>query len=109
MSEKITKRQAEKSRQAIMTTQILNRLQAHGDGEVELTSSQIKSYEILLKHSLPALTATEITEIKEEINPENLEQRLMDIFRNNPDIARKFAALANKKPELKVVNDVQET
>ena len=38
---------------------ILDRLHKHGDSILELSSTQIKAYEILLRKSLPDLTASD--------------------------------------------------
>lgn len=44
-------------RKKIQASQLLNRLTDHAFGEVELSQSQIKAIEILLKKSLPDLTS----------------------------------------------------
>jgi hypothetical protein len=49
------------TRTRIRTTQLLNRLQDHADGKVELTNSQVKAVEILLRKSLPDLSAVQLT------------------------------------------------
>ena len=54
------------TREKIRTSQLINRLTAHALGEadpqsgkpVELSATQVRSIEILLKKSLPDLTAT---------------------------------------------------
>lgn len=48
-------------RKKIQASQLLNRLTDHAFGEVELSQSQIKAIEILLKKSLPDLSAVELT------------------------------------------------
>ena len=58
-----TKRQTDKSRAAIKTTQLINRLQDHVQGKVQLDSSQVQSIRILLGKSLPDLTSTEFTDV----------------------------------------------
>ncbi len=50
----------ERTRAKIKTSQLLNRLYQHAIGEVEMTSSQIKATEILLKKTLPDLSATQV-------------------------------------------------
>jgi hypothetical protein len=60
-------------RQRIRTSMLLNRLTAHALGEpdpqtgkpVELSATQIRAIEILLKKSLPDLSATAITKTGE--------------------------------------------
>jgi len=53
-----TKRNAmliEEARQKIKTTQLINRLQDHGLGTIEMSSTQVKAVEILLRKSVPDL------------------------------------------------------
>lgn len=45
------------AREKIRTTQLINRLQDHAFGTVEMTDTQIKATAILLKKSLPDLQA----------------------------------------------------
>jgi hypothetical protein len=59
--ERYTKFQTEACRAKIKTTSIINRLQSHLSGEIELTATQVRCAEILLNKSLANLTATEIT------------------------------------------------
>jgi hypothetical protein len=48
-------------RQKIQASQIVNRLQNHVDGKVELSATQVQAARILLDRSLPTLTSTELT------------------------------------------------
>jgi hypothetical protein len=48
-------------RAKIQSSQIINRLQNHLDGEVNLSPTQVKAAEILLKKSIPDLSSTELT------------------------------------------------
>jgi hypothetical protein len=43
------------ARQKIQTTQLINRLQNHGLGTLEMTATQIKAIEILLRKAVPDL------------------------------------------------------
>lgn len=61
MAKRITLTQSEDTRKKIQTSQLINRLSKHAFGEVELLPTQIKAIEILLKKSLPDLSAIEIT------------------------------------------------
>lgn len=45
-----------KTRQKIQTSQIVNRLLNHTLGEVEMTNTQVRAAEILLKKTLPDLS-----------------------------------------------------
>lgn len=49
----------ERTRAKIKTSQIINRLMLHINGEVEMSSSQVRSAEILLKKTLPDLQSVE--------------------------------------------------
>lgn len=48
-------------RAKIETGKIIARIQKHLDGEVELSGTQMKAAEILLRKALPDLTSTELT------------------------------------------------
>lgn len=52
-------RHDEETRLKIKTTQLLNRLQDHGLGLVEMTSTQVRAIEIALRKVLPDLTSVE--------------------------------------------------
>lgn len=60
MATRLRKDQTERSRLAIKTTQIIHRLQKFVDGEVEMTSAQIRAAEILLKKTVPDLSSVEM-------------------------------------------------
>lgn len=51
----------EKTRAKIQASQLVNRLQKHGFGEVELSNTQVKAIQILLDKSLPNLQAIQLT------------------------------------------------
>lgn len=56
----------EVTRRRIQTTKLMQRLQNHALGLADMTATQIKAAEILLRKKLPDLSATEITgEIKQ--------------------------------------------
>lgn len=46
-----------RTREKIQTSQLINRLQENAFGKIDLTQSQLKSIEILLRKSLPDLTS----------------------------------------------------
>jgi len=50
----------ENTRAKIQTTQLLNRLTNHALGEVELSTTQVRAIEILLKKVLPDLQSLEV-------------------------------------------------
>ena len=45
----------------IQASQLINRLSGHAVGEIEMTPTQIKAAEILLKKSLPDLQSVDLT------------------------------------------------
>jgi hypothetical protein len=49
----------ERTRAKIQTSQLINRLISHVNGEVELSSTQVRAAEVLLKKTLPDLQAVE--------------------------------------------------
>lgn len=60
MAARIKNYHIEETRQKIRVSQLLNRLQNHADGEVDLTPTQLRAVEILLKKSLPDLSSIEL-------------------------------------------------
>lgn len=48
-------------RSKIQASQLVNRLQNHANGKLDLSATQIRAAEILLKKSIPDLTATELS------------------------------------------------
>ena len=53
--------QTQKTRDRIRTSQLINRLEKHIDGEVELSPTQIKAIEMLIDRTLPRLKQVEHT------------------------------------------------
>ena len=51
----------ERTRAKIQTSQLLNRLVSHVNGEVELSSTQVRAAEILLRKTLPDLASVELS------------------------------------------------
>ena len=49
------------ARGKIQTTQLINRLQDHAHGKVELSPTQVRSVEILLRKSVPDLSSVTLT------------------------------------------------
>jgi hypothetical protein len=59
MAARLNPRHQDMVRDKIQATQLINRLENHALGDVELSPTQIKAIEILLKKSLPDLSAVE--------------------------------------------------
>lgn len=54
-------RHSDEIRKKIQASQLVNRLTAHALGEIEMTASQVRAAEILLRKSVPDLTAMELS------------------------------------------------
>lgn len=50
-----------RTRMKIQTSQLVNRLQSHVKGDCEMSPTQIRAAEVLLKKSLPDLASVELT------------------------------------------------
>jgi hypothetical protein len=59
MAARLNKRHDEQTRSKIQTSQLINRLNDHAFGKVEMTPAQVRSAEILLKKSIPDLKSIE--------------------------------------------------
>lgn len=49
------------TREKIRTSQLINRLEKHAFGEVDLTPTQVRAIEVLIKKTLPDLASVELT------------------------------------------------
>lgn len=56
----------QRTREKIQTSQLVNRLQSFANGSIELSRDQIKAIEVLLKKSLPDLSAVEMSGTMEQ-------------------------------------------
>ena len=70
MAARLRAKHQDEIRTKIQTSQLINRLQECGLGELELRHDQLRSIEILLKKSLPDLSQIELS--GDEDNPVNL-------------------------------------
>lgn len=61
MAARIRKHHQDEVRARIQTSQLINRLTDHALGHVELTPTQVRAIEILLKKSIPDLSSIELT------------------------------------------------
>lgn len=61
MAARLNKRLATQTRDAIQTSMLIKRLTDHVLGDVELSTSQVRGIEVLLKKTLPDLKSTELT------------------------------------------------
>ena len=59
MAERLRKFHQDDVRTKIQTSQLINRLADHGLGKIELSATQVRSIEVLLKKTLPDLQAVE--------------------------------------------------
>lgn len=61
MAARLNPRHDAKTREKIQTSQLINRLMAHANGECEMSTTQVRAAEILLKKVLPDLSSTELS------------------------------------------------
>jgi hypothetical protein len=61
MAARIRKHHQDEVRARIQTSQLVNRLTDHALGDTELSATQIKAIEILLRKSIPDLSAVELS------------------------------------------------
>ena len=61
MAARLRKTHQDDVRMKIQASQLVNRLTDHALGEVELSSTQVRAIEILLRKSIPDLTSVEMT------------------------------------------------
>ena len=84
MAARLNLRQQEQTRSAIQTSQLVNRLQAYALGEIaEIEAGRLKAIEILLRKSLPDLSA--ITIGGDEESPLVIQQITRQIIDNAHD------------------------
>ena len=74
MAARIRKHHQDEVRLRIQTSQLINRLTDHALGDLELTPTQIRAIEILLKKSIPDLSSIEVS--GDEENPLQLVGRI---------------------------------
>jgi hypothetical protein len=67
MAARLNRRHQDLVRDKIQANQLINRLESHALGEVDLTQTQIRAIEILLNKTIPNLTAVELS--GDEENP----------------------------------------
>lgn len=75
MAARMRKSHQDDVRAKIQTSQLVNRLEGHALGEVELTATQIKAIEVLIRKTLPDLSAVEMT--GEDGGPVETVQKIM--------------------------------
>lgn len=61
MAARLNNRLSTHHRESIQTAQLINRVYAHATGQVEMTPTQLRAAEILLKKTLPDLQSIEYT------------------------------------------------
>jgi hypothetical protein len=61
MAERLRKMHQEDVRAKIQTSQLINRLENHALGELDLSATQIKAIEVLIRKTLPDLSAVAMT------------------------------------------------
>jgi hypothetical protein len=69
MATRLNKRQTQSARDLIQVEKICKSLQAHVDGEYMMRPTQINAARILLDKSMPSLTATAVSDDRDEAMP----------------------------------------
>lgn len=60
--------QTTKTREKIRCTMLVNRLQDHAEGKIEMTATQVKAAAVLLAKTIPDLTSADIHDSRQELN-----------------------------------------
>lgn len=66
-------------RAKIKTSQLVNRLEDHALGDLELSSTQIKAIEVLIRKTLPDLSTTEL--LGDPENPLMIEKVIREVVK----------------------------
>jgi hypothetical protein len=74
MAERLRKTHQDDVRAKIQTSQLINRLTEHALGNIELSQSQVRAIEILIKKTLPDLSAVQYS--GDEDNPIEIVTRI---------------------------------
>lgn len=80
----------EETRQKIQTSQLINRLTSHAYGEVDLSTTQVKAIDILLRKTLPDLQSISAEIFGKDGGPIETKDE------SGLDVARKIAFLLAK-------------
>jgi hypothetical protein len=80
---------------AISLSMLHKRLTDHIDGKIELTSTQVKSIELILQRGVPTLSAVEQTTISEDekLDDNQILAKLSALIEQHPDIVQQALAL----------------
>lgn len=78
MAARLNRRHQDMVRDKIQANHLINRLENHALGEIELSQTQIKAIEILLRKTLPDLSAVEHS--GDEENPVQVRTGLAPIY-----------------------------
>ncbi len=83
MAARMRKTHQDDVRAKIQTSQLINRLTEHALGNVELSATQVRAIEVLIKKTLPDLSAVELTGDPE--NPVEVVTRIELVDGNGED------------------------
>ena len=92
-------KQATEQREAwkdrIQPGKLLAKLEAHMDGKVELSASQIKAAEVVLDRLVPRLSSIEQTEVNEmdALSREDILRRIQALLQSDPTLLPELVAL----------------
>lgn len=79
----------------IKTSQLVNRLQNHIDGKIELQQTQIKAIEMLLARTMPTLSAVEQTTIEpdQKLSESDILGKITALLAAHPDLVQQALAI----------------
>lgn len=102
MATRIRQEHQESVIQKIRTSQLVNRLQNHIDGKIELQPTQIKAIEMLLARTMPTLSAVEQTNIEpdQKLSESDLLAKMGELIAAHPDLAAQAIGEYAKKQQV---------
>jgi hypothetical protein len=77
MASRLNPKHDQKTREKIQTTQLINRLISHVNGSAELSATQVRAAEILLKKTLPDLQSVQLAGTDADGNPSEIVIRVV--------------------------------
>lgn len=81
---KLRIRHDEETRKKIQTTQLINRLTDHALGKIDLSPTQVRAIEVLIKKTLPDLSSIEMqAEVDAEVGIRQIERVIVKAPNSN--------------------------
>jgi len=93
----LTRRQTENAKAAIQVGTLVSRLQKNANGEIEMTTGQIKSAEILLRKRMPDQQHLETESTSEPMPLSEIREQLIEMMVAEPELLKIAQARLNEK------------